>query len=428
MKINVSEKTTHVTYEGTPAKRITSEQELRRSVCSCMLWENEFYEDGQSIAARIIETIPKVKPQIVADLAIEARERFKLRHIPLLLVRELARNHALKAKTLARIIQRPDELTEFMALYWQDGKVPLSKQVKIGLAQAFGKFSEYQLAKYDGDGKVKLRDVLFLCHAKPTEAQAPIWKKLIDGTLEAPDTWEVNLSSGKGKKETWERLLAEKKLGGLALLRNLRNMKESKVDESLVKTAIVDMKTDRILPFRFIAAARYAPQWEPELESAMMKCLAEMPKLTGKTTLLVDVSGSMYNAKISAKSDLDRIDAACGLAILIRELCENANILTFSNDLVQVAPRHGFALRDAIHNSQPHSQTHLGAAVNALSNYERLIVLTDEQSQDAVPNPKAKGYMVNVASAQNGIGYGAWNHVDGFSEVVIDWIREYEAG
>ena len=31
------------------------------------------------------------------------------------------------------------------------------------------------------------------------------------------------------------------------------------------------MKTDRVLPFRFLAAARYAPQWEETLERAMFR-------------------------------------------------------------------------------------------------------------------------------------------------------------
>ena len=79
----------------------------------------------------------------------------KLRHAPLLLVREMARHathRALVAETLAAVIQRADELAEFVAIYWKDGRVPLSAQVKKGLAAAFPKFDEYALAKYDRGG------------------------------------------------------------------------------------------------------------------------------------------------------------------------------------------------------------------------------------------------------------------------------------
>src|ERR1700760_1287745 len=133
------------THEGAPAKNISAEQQLRRSVLACMLWENEFYEDGVAIAGRIRELVPKVEAAKVAALAVEARTAMKLRHAPLLLVREMARHathRALVAETLARVIQRADELAEFVAIYWSSGKQPLSGQVKKGLAAAFTRFDE----------------------------------------------------------------------------------------------------------------------------------------------------------------------------------------------------------------------------------------------------------------------------------------------
>ena len=36
------------THEGAAAVVLTSEQELRRSVLSCMLWEHEFYENRRA--------------------------------------------------------------------------------------------------------------------------------------------------------------------------------------------------------------------------------------------------------------------------------------------------------------------------------------------------------------------------------------------
>jgi hypothetical protein len=354
----------------------------------------------------------------------------RLRHAPLLLVREMARlqtHRHLVAETLTRVIQRADELAEFVALYWSEGKQPLSAQVKKGLAAAFTKFDEYALAKYNRATPVKLRDVLFLCHAKPVDsAQAELWKKLVADTLTTPDTWEVALSGGAEKRDAWERLLRENKLGALALLRNLRNMAEAKVDEQLVIQGLGRMKTERVLPFRFIAAARYAPQWEAELEQAMFKSLEGQAKLAGKTVLLVDVSGSM-DALLSGRSEMRRNDAAYGLAVLLREIAEKVSVYSFSDGLVRIPNRSGFALRDAIHQSQPHSGTYLGKALSDIKeDYDRLIVITDEQSHDAVPNPKARGYVINVASYKNGVGYGKWTHIDGWSDSVIEYIRAAE--
>lgn len=442
------------THEGGTAKQINQYQQLRRSVMSCLLWEREFYEDGESITSRIAALVPMVAPEKVAEIAVEARDKMKLRHIPLFLAREMARHAShrkLVADLLATVIRRADEPAEFLAMYWKEGKCAVAAQVKKGLAKAFQKFDAYQLAKYNRDGAVKLRDALFVCHAKPKDAeQAATWKMLVEGTLPVPDTWEVALSSGADKKEAWGRLLAENKLGGLALLRNLRNMREAGVEASSVIPAITGMRTENILPFRFIAAARYAPQWENHIESIMLRCMDGRKKLPGKTVLLVDVSGSM-DEKISAKSDLTRMDAACGLAMLAREVCEDVEIFSFSMAFRQIPARRGFALRDAIVGSQEHSGTPLGEAVAAVyvlgkigsANFgqygsrqidyqgqglspDRLIIITDEQSGSRVPDPKGKGYMINVASAQNGVGYGAWTHIDGWSEAVLDYIIESE--
>ncbi len=131
---------------------LTIEQQLRRSVLSCLLWEREFYEDGKSIVDRIVELALQAPPAIVAALAIEARGRFNLRRAPLVLLAALAKTGAgsrLVSETIERVIQRADELSEFLAIYWRGGKTPLSAQVKKRLAAAFRKFDAYQLAKYD---------------------------------------------------------------------------------------------------------------------------------------------------------------------------------------------------------------------------------------------------------------------------------------
>lgn len=429
------------THEGAPAVAIGPEQALRRSVLSCMLWEDEFYEDGVQIAGRIRELVPEVEAEKVAALAVEARERMKLRHAPLLLGREMARHashRGLVAETLARVIQRADELAEFVAIYWAQGRQPLSAQVKKGLAAAFGKFDEYWLAKYDRAGAVRLRDVLFLCHARPAdEAQAAVWKRLAENQLATPDTWEVALSAsgrdGASKREAWERLLAERKLGALALLRNLRNMHEAGVSEELVQAALEAMKTDRVLPFRFLAAARVVPQWEQALESAMFRALeGRAARLPGHTVLLVDVSGSM-EAAISHRSEMRRTDAAYGLAILLREIAEKVTIYTFSNEAKLVASRRGMALRDALDQSQPHGGTYVGKAIaqverDCRTGYDRMVVITDEQSHDQVPSPRGRGYVINVASNRNGVGYGEWMHIDGWSEAVVEFVAELESG
>lgn len=431
MQSNTARKIDVRTHGGTPAfPHLTAEQRLRRVVMSCLLWESEFYVDGQTIADSIQEAASAVSPQVLAKVAIEARTVSNLRHVPLLLLVELAkRGGSVVSETIPQVILRADELSEFLSLYWANGKTPIAKQVKKGLAKAFTKFDAYQLAKYDRAKTIRLRDVLFLVHAKPKdEQQAANWKALVNGTLPSPDTWEVGLSTGGNKRETFERLLQENNLGYLALLRNLRNMAEAGVDEKLIREAILARKgANRVLPFRYVAAARACPRLEPVIDQALSEAISELPAFSGKTVVLVDVSGSMDTA-LSSKSDMKRIDAAAALGALIHG---DVRMFSFSNQVVEVPPRRGMAGVDAIIRSQAHGGTALASAVQSINRqvpHDRLIVITDEQATDGrVPDPVCEhAYMVNVASYKNGIGYGKWKHIDGFSEGILKWITESE--
>lgn len=440
------------THEGTPAARLTPIKELRRSVLSALLWEDTFYEKGSAVAERIATLVTKAKPSDVAALAIEARDRMYLRHVPLFLVRQLAAikgNGRLVAETLAHVIQRPDEMGEYLAMYWNGQTTstprpaPLSAGSKRGLARAFRKFKSETLAKYDRDTGVKLRDVLRLVHAKPADAsQAETWKHVIKRDLESPDTWEVALSAGANKRETFERLLREQKLGGLAFLRNLRNMIEAGVNESLIR-ARCDGSFEKVLPFRFIAAAKHAVRYEADIERAMLACLDGLPKLAGRTALIIDTSPSMWMEKVSAKSEMDRFDAAAALAILARGLCDSVRVWAFNERAYEVPSRHGFALRDALADTKGQASCG-GLAVEAANRegYDRIIVITDGQWHypDFRTNPyhignavdvcqpplTAKAYMINVSTEKTGIGYGPWVSIDGWSERIFDFVREAE--
>lgn len=432
--VNPKAKSNAFTHEGAATIKLNAKEQLMRTVMACMLWEDNFYENGTSVSKRIADLVPKVKAEDVYKIAVDARNKSKLRHAPLYIARNMTKYDSHKkliGKLLPEIIQRADELTEFLAIYWKDKRQPLSAQSKKGLAAAFKKFDEYSLAKYNRDEKIKIRDVLFLSHPKPnSQHQQDLWDRLVLNALKTPDTWEVEISAKGNNKESWERLLNEKKLGVLALIRNLRNMIDVNVSQSAIRNALSEMtaKRTRILPFRFIAAARHAPDYEPELEQLMYGCIAEKEKLPGKTALLIDVSQSM-DKKLSSKSEMMRCDAACGIGMLARELCEEVKMFSFSGEAVAIPPRHGFALRDVIVNSQQHDGTYLGKAIkhiNSNTEYDRIVIITDEQSADKVPDPNGKGYIVNVASYQNGIGYGPYVHINGWSEAILDYIREYE--
>ncbi len=421
-------------FEGVKVAPVKPYDELKRAVLTCLLGEDTYYESGGTVMDRVKALAETVEPEKVAELAMLARNQFKLRHVPLFLVRTLAkRGYKGTGAVLQQIIQRPDEIAEFLAMYWKEGKQSISRQVKKGLSAAFNKFNEYSFGKYNQDNAIKLRDVLFMVHPKAKDkAQQEIFDKIANKTLVYPETWEKLLASGADKKATFEGLMEREELGGLAFLRNLRNMVDAKVDENLLRGYFGKANFSRVLPYRFITAAKYAPRLEDKLEEGMFKAVEGMKKLEGKTLLVIDVSPSM-SAMLSSKSEMNRLDAACGLAILARELCENVEIVTFSNDISVLPNRRGFALRDSIAERFRRgngTQMHLipAYAKSEGRQFDRTIIITDEESQTPFTYTPEFGelYMINVSVHKHAIGFGNWVRLSGFSEAILTFIEEYE--
>lgn len=439
---------------GNRAAKQNYESDLNRLVLTCLLWEDNAYIDGNSIASQIAELVPKVNPEFVANLAVRARFEQKLRHIPLFLCREMAKYETHKpfvSSTLFKVIHRPDELSEFLSLYWKDNKrKTISAQVKKGLAAAFHKFNEYQLAKFNRDKDVKLKDVIKLCHPKPeNEEQAALWKRLLNDELQTPDTWEVSYSKCKTteeKKDVWERLIEEGKLGSFAFLKNLRNMISVGVNPKVIRNGLANLKQDMLLPIDFLKAQKFAPDYTRELENAMFSCAKKYKKLSGKTILVVDVSGSMAQ-QISSKSDFKRLDAAIAMTILVSEICENISIyVTAGSDSLRIhktekiKPYKGFALGDEI-LSKAENMGGGGIFTKQCINFirekekedpDRIIVFSDSQDCDidkSLPNPFGKkNYIIDVSSHKNGINYkGVWtSEISGWSEGFLSYITEIE--
>lgn len=427
-----------VTHEGGQATaNLSPILQLRRSVLSTLLFEGTFYESGQDIAERIKSLCMSEAIHIgeIASLAAEARNRFHLRHAPLwLLCGLIARGSGdgIVARTIEQTIQRPDEMAELVSM-WNGGdrrtsKTPLPAQMKKGLARAFQKFDAYQLAKYDRKYAVKLPDVLRLVHPRPIdEAQAENWGKLRKGELETPNTWETRLSAGENKKETFEDLITSGRLGYMALLRNLRNMEEAGVDPDLIKKALLDRNgASKMFPYRFVSAARHAPRYEAEIGKAMIWAIEHQPKLLGRTVIVVDCSASM-DAPVSSNSEINRKVAAATLASMING--DDVRLFVFGSTYSEIAFRRGIPGVDHIAKHRL-GGTNLGAAIkfaeSVCKDYDRIIVITDEQTADRVDNPENKGYMINVAPYKDGVGYGKWTHIDGFSSHALRYIYEVE--
>jgi hypothetical protein len=426
---------------------------LRRAVLACLLGEDLAYERGDTVKANISRLIPNVEPEIVRDMAIEARTVQKLRHVPLFVAVEMLKHKShrpLVGDLLPQIIKRADELAEFLAIYWAGKRTPIAKQAKIGLAEAFHNFNEYNFAKYDRDEAVKLRDVMFMVHPKPRNAEEEaLFKRIADRTLATPETWEVLYSAATTpdeKRKVWEKLIAEKKLGALAYVRNMRNMVNVNVPEALITQGLRDLNTGRLLPLNIITAAKHAPKFVRELEDLFFRSFEKAEKLAGKTILVVDVSGSMQ-CNISGKSENSRMDVAFALAVLAAEMCENIRIYaTAGSDYerkhkTQLVPAYrGFGLLGALRDAKNKlggggifTRQSLEYIQKAEQDADRIIVFSDSQDCDMdrtkLPNPFGQAnYIVDVSSHKRGINYaGKWTaEISGWSEGFFDFILASE--
>lgn len=424
------------TYEGGKASHIGFEEKLQRTVLCCLLNEDTFYEDGESIKDRIKEYMGKVSTEFAIATLNKAKHEYHLRHTPLFMLTVLASQGKLTKELVYSTVTRVDDITELLAMYLEDGKKKsLPKQLQKGLAMSFDKFDEYQFGKYKGSKKtVSLKDAVMLCHPKaPNDEKNALYKKIVDNSLATPLTWETELSAGKDKKAVFEGLLAQNKLGALALLRNLRNMEQAQVSQHAIVDGIKKMNVRGIMPYNFYTANKYsAGTYSKQLEAAMLQAAREtFDKLEGYTLFMVDVSGSM-SSKLAGKSEVSRGEAAASLAAIMDEVCEFDKVYTFDMDPHPTRSK-GFALADACSRcgggTDVQGCTNSAVASNTRP-FDRVIIITDEQSSggrfsNAVLRIPHK-YIVNVAPYQFGIAYGDFVHINGFSDGIFKYIAEYE--
>lgn len=362
MKFNYfkKEKNVVINYEGAKAYSMTPEMELYSAVVTSGL-NDVTYENNSDRLKRIQNLIQKCNPEFTAKLAVYVRNEMYMRSVPMVLTVELAKinsGNGLVNKTVQKVIQRADEITELLAYYQmansrnENKKLNrLSKQIQKGLADSFNRFDEYQFAKYNRQGEVKLRDALFLVHPKAKdEAQQVIFNKIADNNLAVPYTWETELSQvgqrsfkndaekKQAFKQKWEELIDSNRLGYMAMMRNLRNIIEAEVSFAHIEkvcqylsnaNAVANSKQ---LPFRFLAAyreikllkSRYTTMVLDALEDAVMYSAQNIKGFDSTTSVVIacDVSGSMQQP-ISRNSKVLLYDIGLMLGMLMQSRCKN---------------------------------------------------------------------------------------------------------
>lgn len=333
-------------YEGAKSHRQSPEVELYSHVCTSMV-QDQFYRSQDQGLRELSKLVERCDAQYIGNLAAYARNVMNLRSVPVALVGLMAlHKKAHVRETVPRIVRRADEITELLGFYSiinPNGTkakplAKLPKGLKEGLRLVFesGRFDEYQLAKYNRDGAVKLRDALFLSHPRAkTDEMRELHKKLAEDSLTVPYTWETRLSqagqTGEDKRAVWEELIESGAVGYMALLRNLRNILEADVGERFITMVANRIQGDEVIrakqfPFRFWSAAQELilatglDRWKVEplmraLDNAMVKSITSFPEFGPRVLVACDMSGSMSSCHGKSKIPMMEIGLVMGAVL-----------------------------------------------------------------------------------------------------------------
>lgn len=224
-------------------------------------------------------------------------------------------NYTNMRQLVADVIQRADQITDLYALalatFGDKTKIPMA--IKRGVADAFNKFGAYAFAKYNRAGAVKFRDVLRIVHPEAKSvSQGQIFDKIMKETLEAPYTWEVQLSENGQRvgrerlsdRDIWTQLVTSGKMGYMALLRNLRNIHQAGLDSDVLREHVLNVISDPVqvanskqLPYDFMEAYNVLKGVNPKMATAISKAIdlsvSNIPQMGEKIWFIIDYSGSM---------------------------------------------------------------------------------------------------------------------------------------
>lgn len=332
MKFNKNQipKNITTTHEGGVAYTRDVNDALMNFLFSSYL-EDQYYESAEEQQARFIQLLNEVAEKegykFIGKLAHFARNEMGMRSIAELAAAWLNDKPMQNKREFYReFFHRPDDVGEVFSAV-EMLKQKRSHGLVRGAKDYISNLNDFTLGKYKMNRKqYNMYDIINITHA-----WSPSIQKYKDNTLEVPDTWETKISSAENetqKANEWKRLVEEGKLGYLALLRNLRNIKENGekagwysinwIDKYLVPqlTNEVAIRKSLVFPYHIYAAAKalafkdykgynnsiYSRQVDfgnlsisllAALDKAFRLSIANMPRMDGKSLIILDVSGSM---------------------------------------------------------------------------------------------------------------------------------------
>lgn len=432
------------------------------SIMLTNLTEDQAYRKASGGIGRLEQLIDLVNPVFAAKAAIYARKVFGMRsitHVAAVKLGKVAQGTEWGARFYEKIIKRPDDITEILALNKSKHGKAITHAMRKGLGKAMSNFKDYSLAKYKGErNELSMVDAANLLHPPHSDTI----KKLVEGTLKQKNTWENQVSeAGKSeniteaKAEAWGDLLMNDKLGTFALLRNLRNIlatnKKSLVEkacESLVNVEAI--KRSMLFPYRFFTAYKEIEKITSSEARLMLDAISEaldiavdnMPKMDN-TCVVLDSSGSMAYYPMSDKSDVKIAEAGLVLAVAMAKR-NNSDMMFFDTDAQYINIRPKASVMDNVAMGLKHIRG--GATdfkipfIKMNKAYDKIIILSDMQGWVGYDSPKQafdayrskfncnpKVYSVDMTG--NGSLQFPENNVfamAGFSDKIFDIMKMYD--
>ena len=398
---SVKEKNVTKNLAGGVAFKSSAKLEIASLLLTSFLTD-KYYETADDTINRLTNLSNELDDkQFLAKASIYARDKYRMRsvsHVCSAIIAETVHGEEWLKRYYDKVIMRVDDMTETLSYFWRNGKKPIPNSMKKGFSMAFGRFDEYQLAKYQAKNKeLSLVDLMRLVHPKKTDKNASGLEKLVKGTLVNTDTWEAKLSSvcnknmtdeqkQEAKRRNWAEFVNkdENKIEMFALIRNLRNIwstGDKAVQDRVcyLLTNPANIHRSKILPLRYATAYKELKSLEnaDKLRGALSKAaeiaLDNVPEFDGSTALLIDVSGSMHGQPAEVASIF-------GAALYKKNF---ADVILFDNSVrhINANPADSlFTIAKAM--SLCGGGTDFGCAIRALKDkfYDRVIILSDMQS------------------------------------------------
>lgn len=423
------------TYEGAVGYLRDAKSELFLLAISNFVREGTFYEDASTRDDRfeaLVHAVTKEDADWVRRLIPWLRNEAQMRSVSLVAGAEYVKAGGENGRqVVGSAIQRADEPGELLAYWFQRHGRRVPQPIKRGVADAVVRlYTERSALKYDGQGKAwRFADVVDLVHPKPAhDGQAQLFKYLLDARhdhgselppvmaqakavaqrldageeVSADDikaagvTWERQSSKTKMDAAAWERQIPS--MGYMAQLRNLRNFDSAGISEETVRavtsklTDPVEVARSRQFPMRFLSAAKavQSVRWLPALETTLNLSLANVPELSGRTLVLIDVSGSMFAPAAGERSELQRWEAAAVFGLAMGMRAEKADVYAYSNDAKRLDVSPGASVLRLMEQVREFGGA--GTATwqtlrKTFDGHDRVIILTDEQASYGSSDP-----------------------------------------